>query len=131
MVTAPSDGTATMSDNENSAEPVPADDVAPETAHADAPDASADAPAENSAAEAAPTPSAPEVADNKRWYVVKVQSGREDSIKDALWRRVKMNGLERYFKEIVVPTEDVIEFNKTGKKKTVKTHKASSPSVKV
>ena len=54
------------------------------------------------------------------WYILKVQVNREDSIKDALWRRVKMNGLERYFKEIIVPTEDVIEFTKTGKKRTVK-----------
>ena len=54
------------------------------------------------------------------WYILKVQVNREDSIKDALWRRVKMNGLERYFKEIVVPTEDVIEFTKAGKKRTVK-----------
>jgi transcriptional antiterminator NusG len=54
------------------------------------------------------------------WYILKVQVNREDSIKDALWRRVKMNGLERYFKEIVVPTEDVIEFTKTGKKRVVK-----------
>jgi transcriptional antiterminator NusG len=54
------------------------------------------------------------------WYILKVQVNREDSIKDALWRRVKMNGLERFFKEIVVPTEDVIEFTKAGKKRTVK-----------
>jgi transcription termination/antitermination protein NusG len=54
------------------------------------------------------------------WFILKVQVNREDSIKDALWRRVKMNGLERFFKEIVVPTEDVIEFTKTGKKRTVK-----------
>jgi transcription termination/antitermination protein NusG len=54
------------------------------------------------------------------WFILKVQVNREDTIKDALWRRVKMNGLERYFKEIVVPTEDVIEFTKTGKKRTVK-----------
>src|SRR5262249_3434395 len=54
------------------------------------------------------------------WYILKVQVNREDSIKDALWRRVKMNGLERYFKEIIVPTEDVVEFTKTGKKRTVK-----------
>ncbi len=49
------------------------------------------------------------------WFILKVQVNREDSIKDALWRRVKMNGLERYFREIVVPTEDVIEFTKTGR----------------
>ena len=54
------------------------------------------------------------------WYILKVQVNREDSIKDALWRRVKMNGVDRYFKEIIVPTEDVIEFTKTGKKRTVK-----------
>jgi transcriptional antiterminator NusG len=54
------------------------------------------------------------------WYILKVQVNREDSIKDALWRRVKMNGLERYFKEIIVPTEDVVEFTKTGKRRVVK-----------
>src|SRR6476646_6961352 len=54
------------------------------------------------------------------WYILKVQVNREDSIKDTLWRRVKMNGLERYFKEIVVPTEDVVEFTKTGKRRVVK-----------
>src|SRR5215471_4938071 len=54
------------------------------------------------------------------WYTLKVQVNREDSIKDALWRRVKMNGLDRFFHEIVVPTEDVVEFTKTGKRRTVK-----------
>lgn len=54
------------------------------------------------------------------WYILKVQVNREDSIKDALLRRVKMNGLDRYFKEIVVPTEDVVEFTKTGKRRVVK-----------
>ena len=54
------------------------------------------------------------------WYILKVQVNREDSIKDALLRRVKMNGLDRYFKEIIVPTEDVVEFTKTGKRRVVK-----------
>ena len=54
------------------------------------------------------------------WYILKVQVNREDSIKDALLRRVKMNGLERYFQEVVVPTEDVAEFTKTGKRRVVK-----------
>ncbi len=54
------------------------------------------------------------------WFILKVQVNREDSIKDALLRRVKMNDLERYFKEIVVPTEDVAEFTKTGKRRVVK-----------
>jgi transcriptional antiterminator NusG len=54
------------------------------------------------------------------WFILKVQVNREESIKDALLRRVKMNGLDRYFKEIIVPTEDVVEFTKTGKKRVVK-----------
>ena len=54
------------------------------------------------------------------WFILKVQVNREDSIKDALLRRVKMNGLDRYFKEIVVPTEDIAEFTKTGKRRVVK-----------
>ncbi len=53
------------------------------------------------------------------WYILKVQSNRENTICDALRRRVAVEGLERYFGEIMVPTEDVAEF-KNGKKKVVK-----------
>jgi len=55
-----------------------------------------------------------------KWYILKVQVNREESIRDALDRRVKIEGLDRYFKEIVVPTEDIAEFTKTGKRKIVK-----------
>lgn len=63
------------------------------------------------AAGKAVTPSAP---DNKKWYVVKVQSGREESIKEAIERRVKIEGLEQYFGQIVIPVEKetVIKNNK-------------------
>jgi transcriptional antiterminator NusG len=54
------------------------------------------------------------------WYILKVQVNREDSIKDALLRRVKMEGKEGFFREIIVPTEDMAEFTKTGKRKIVK-----------
>ncbi|MGE0758836.1 MAG: transcription termination/antitermination protein NusG [Pirellulaceae bacterium] len=54
------------------------------------------------------------------WYILKVQVNREDSIRDALQRRVKIEGFDRFFKEIVVPTEDVAEFTKTGKRRIVK-----------
>jgi transcriptional antiterminator NusG len=40
---------------------------------------------------------------NKRWYVVKVQSGREESIKDSIERRVKIEGLEEFFGQIIIP----------------------------
>jgi len=58
-------------------------------------------------------------AENKEWYILKVQSNREKSISNNLIRRVKMAGLEDYFGEILVPTEDLVEY-KNGKKKVTK-----------
>lgn len=59
---------------------------------------------------------AADVGDQMQWYVLKVQSNREKSIRDALWRRIKRDGLERYFEDIVIPTEKVVE-TKGGKKR--------------
>ncbi len=56
----------------------------------------------------------------KEWYILKVQVNREDSIRAALLRRIKIEGLEEFFDEIVVPTEEVAEFNKSGKRKVVR-----------
>ena len=53
------------------------------------------------------------------WYILKIQSNREETIREGLERRVKIAGLEKYFGEIIVPTELVTEF-KGGKKKVVK-----------
>lgn len=50
------------------------------------------------------------------WYVLKVQSSREDRIRDALERRVKIHGLERYFGRIVVPTEKITEIRNNKKR---------------
>ena len=55
----------------------------------------------------------------KHWYILKVQSNREDSIRDALQRRIAVAGLNDYFDEIIVPIEKVTEF-KNGKKRVVK-----------
>jgi transcriptional antiterminator NusG len=63
---------------------------------------------------------ATDVKPEMHWYILKVQVNREDSIRDALIRKVKQAGLEEYFGEIVVPTEDVAEFSKAGKRKVVK-----------
>ena len=60
-----------------------------------------------------------EAKDEHRWYILKVQSNREKSICDALARRVKVEGLDQFFGEIMVPTEDVAEY-KNGKRKIVK-----------
>lgn len=45
----------------------------------------------------------------KKWYAVKVQSGREDTIKSAILRKVAIEGLEEFFGEIAIPFEEVIE----------------------
>ncbi len=55
----------------------------------------------------------------RHWYILKVQSNREDSIRDALERRIKIAGLQDFFGDIIVPTETVTEF-KAGKKRVVK-----------
>jgi transcriptional antiterminator NusG len=56
---------------------------------------------------------------NRQWYILKVQTNREESIRDALQRRVAMAGLEQYVGDIIVPTEMVSEF-KGGKKRVSK-----------
>jgi transcriptional antiterminator NusG len=53
---------------------------------------------------------------DKQWYVLKVQSGREDRIREGLERRVAIEGLQDFFGEIIVPTERVSEI-KGGKKR--------------
>ena len=55
-----------------------------------------------------------------KWYILKVQVNREGSICAALTRRVKQAGFEHFFGDILVPTEDVREFNKSGKQKNRK-----------
>jgi len=54
------------------------------------------------------------------WYILKVQVNRETSIRDGLLRRIKMEGLDDYFEEVIVPTEDIVEFTRSGKRKVVK-----------
>jgi transcriptional antiterminator NusG len=91
----------------------------------DAEEPQAAAPAEPPAAAREPEPPAPQPADEpaaapdtenkdnkKHWYVVKVQSGREDSIKEAIERKVKIEGLEEYYGQIVIPTEQVVEMRR-------------------
>jgi transcriptional antiterminator NusG len=53
------------------------------------------------------------------WYILKVQSNREESIREGLLRRVAIAGLDRYFGDVIVPTEKVTEF-KGGKKRVIK-----------
>ena len=54
------------------------------------------------------------------WYILKVAFNREDSIADALRKRVRMEGMGEFFGEIVVPTEDVATFTRDGKRRVSK-----------
>lgn len=51
----------------------------------------------------------------RRWYVVRVQSGREETVKDGLMRRVRAMGLETKISNVIVPTEKVTEI-RSGRK---------------
>ena len=51
----------------------------------------------------------------KKWYVVNTYSGHENKVRTTMERRIESLGLGRYFGEISIPTESVIEI-KNGKK---------------
>lgn len=51
-----------------------------------------------------------------KWYAIQTYAGSEMAVKKAIENLVKDNKIEERLKEIVVPTEDVIEF-KNGKEK--------------
>jgi len=122
---------ATLHESTNTGDQPAADDVPPESAKAGEtpagdgdkrdeasgvtpppPEAPPTANEENPEPEDKPEPPAP---NNKHWYVVKVQSGREESIKEAIERRVKIEGLEEFFGQIIVPVEKVTEM-RNGKR---------------
>ena len=102
----------------------PASGAAPPAVEAAAQMPSSDAmpPAE---APVAAEPEKPEKTDKEAksdkmdWYILKVQSNREESIREGLLRRVAIAGLDYYFGDVIVPTEKVTEF-KGGKKKVIK-----------
>jgi transcriptional antiterminator NusG len=87
----------------------PVDEI-PEAYQEEEPEAAAEAVVE-------PAPE-PEPVNLKHWYVVKVQSGREDTIKEAIERRMRKEGLEEYFGQIVIPVEKYTEIktDKNGKR---------------
>ena len=48
----------------------------------------------------------------KNWYVLRVQTAREDQVKEGLERRVNALGIEHMISNIVVPTEKVKEIKR-------------------
>jgi transcriptional antiterminator NusG len=46
--------------------------------------------------------------DQKRWYIVQAYSGSENHVMRAIKEQIRLEGLEDYFGEILVPTEKVV-----------------------
>src|SRR5690348_9720146 len=44
-----------------------------------------------------------------RWYVIHTYPGSESQVKEFLLNRIKVSGVESFFGEIMVPTEEVVE----------------------
>ncbi|MCK9238104.1 MAG: transcription termination/antitermination protein NusG [Thiopseudomonas sp.] len=54
----------------------------------------------------------------KRWYVVHAYSGYEKQVMRSLLERIKLEGMEEQFGEIMVPTEEVVEMRAGQKRKS-------------
>ena len=55
---------------------------------------------------------------SKRWYVVHAYSGYEKKVMHALGERIRLSGMDDYFDEILVPTEEVMEMRGGQKRKS-------------
>lgn len=56
----------------------------------------------------------------KRWYVVHAYSGYENYVTQALQERIRLEGVEDKFAEIIVPTEEVVEMRAGQKRKSTR-----------
>lgn len=54
----------------------------------------------------------------KRWYVVHAYSGYEKQVMRSLKERVKLHGMEDFFGDILVPTEEIVEIKNGQKRKS-------------
>lgn len=54
---------------------------------------------------------------SKKWYGVHTYSGFENKVRLNLLERIKNEGMEEFFEEILIPSETVVELKK-GEKKT-------------
>ena len=61
-----------------------------------------------------------------RWYVVRVQSGRENTVQAALERKIRVAGKTDVITRVLVPVESVTEV-KAGRKRTRKARSPKSP----
>ena len=100
-------------------QPLPADDSGAASAPSETPAAAEPTPAP----EPEPAPAPAPVENPAKWFAIRVQSNKEDSVKRAMDRKIELRGLSRKITDVVVPTEKVAEI-KNGRKRTrqVKTY---------
>ncbi|MDQ5939073.1 MAG: transcription termination/antitermination protein NusG [Pseudomonadota bacterium] len=55
---------------------------------------------------------------SQRWYVVQSQSNFENKVKQFLHERIAREGLENYFGQILIPTEEVVEMKMGQQRKS-------------
>ena len=51
----------------------------------------------------------------QRWYVVHVYSGFEKTVAESIREQARQKGMEEYFEEVLVPTEEVVEMRRGQK----------------
>ncbi len=56
----------------------------------------------------------------KQWFVVHAYSNYEMRVKEALKERIERYGLQEFFGEILIPTEEVVEMREGQKKKSTR-----------
>ena len=54
----------------------------------------------------------------QRWYVVHAYSGYEKKVAGALKERIDLHGMQEYFGEVLVPTEEVVEMRGGQKRRS-------------
>jgi transcriptional antiterminator NusG len=130
-----------LSDEEQPAQTLAAEHAEPDVESAEAGSDEADAEVveeEVAVAPKGPIEETPDVEEDIHmdWFILKVQSNRERTIAEALERKMKIEGYERFFDQAIVPAEKVTEF-KGGKKtlnplapKTFKTFSLCDMSVR-
>lgn len=63
--------------------------------------------------------SVPVIGAQARWYVIHIQTGYENKVKQALEQRVKSLGVEEKIFDVVIPTREVVAIKKGKKAKAV------------
>lgn len=108
------ENTKTAADAQESAEA--SQDASAEAVSPEEPSPEGEAPPESPGVEAAKQTSSRKL----KWYAVQTYSGFEFKAQKSLLERAKLEGMEEYLGEILVPSEDVVELMGGSKRKSNK-----------